>query len=647
MQFSGVSRSEVKRLPGTWLASLGDPRQSQTREPVVRRKTFFGAAGENAKRALLLLGETSHSMPDTAEHAFCGVIFDGVLYNRAELRDRFVDSSAPAPNDAELVLQAYLYWGEDVLRQLKGIFALLIWDSKRDMLLCARDPLGVYPLFYADTGCEMLFSTSTEALIQHPRVSGTVNRAALADLLVSRRIMLEETFFANVSRVPPGHAMQVGSDRRVYRYWVLPVPGAGVDWVNEDELGQFDELMDQAVNRCLELGPAGLYLSGGLDSVTVAAITEENSRRQGLPVPWALSLVFPHADCNEEATQRGVATSLGIPQELISLEEAVGSKGLLLSALEMSRGWPAPLHNVSLPAYHHLGLQAKRRGCQVILTGGGGDEWLTVTPVYAAELLRALNFVGLYRLMVNRQRSYRLPRLALMRNILWNNGVQLLWNTSPMRASARALVRRVAPGVLEARHQRRLQAMTPAWLAPDPELRRELDQRLEQRWQQSTLELKKHGFYFRDVWSLLDHSSTTLEEEEVFESGRRMGLRVLQPFWDAELIELLYRTPPHLLNKGGRSKGLVRQMLARRFPDLGFERQKKVVLGDFLRSKVLESGMDAWQKLGGVSALTELGVVDVTIAKSTVEEIIEKKQSQQAYRIWSLLNCESWLQPRL
>ena len=75
-----------------------------------------------------------------------------------------------------------------------------------------------------------------------------------------------------------------------------------------------------------------------------------------------------------------------------------------------------------------------------------------------------------------------------------------------------------------------------------------------------------------------------MENEECFESWRMMGVRELLPFWDPDLIKLLYRIPPEFLNRGGRSKGLVRDMLARRFPHLGFERQKKVVAIDFFRS---------------------------------------------------------------
>jgi asparagine synthase (glutamine-hydrolysing) len=96
--------------------------------------------------------------PAYAEEAYCGVIFDGLLYNCEELSDRFAGSPEPIANEAALILRAYLCWGEEVLHKIKGIFALIIWDRKRDVLLCARDPLGLYPLFYAEAGHELLLS---------------------------------------------------------------------------------------------------------------------------------------------------------------------------------------------------------------------------------------------------------------------------------------------------------------------------------------------------------------------------------------------------------------------------------------------------------------------------------------------------------
>src|SRR5207244_12601669 len=126
-----------------------------------------------------------------------------------------------------------------------------------------------------------------------------------------------------VKRVPPVHSIHDGSrSRRVYRYWDPAPPGEQIEWITEDELERFDLLLDQAVNRCLDCGPTAIYLSGGLDSVSIAAIAADNSRQKGMGPPLALSLVFPDPECNEEETQRSVAKDLGLPQILMDFDSA-------------------------------------------------------------------------------------------------------------------------------------------------------------------------------------------------------------------------------------------------------------------------------------------------------------------------------------
>ena len=626
---------------GWWLASFGGERHPEPAEPGAAQ-SFLSAStglGDAPPRTLRLFGEAGQPLPGTAERESCGLVFDGVLYNRAELWGRLADASPPAADDAALVLEAYLRWGDPALCALKGIFALCIWDARRDRLLCARDPVGIYPLFYADAGRELLLSTSVEALIRHPRVSSEVNRAALADHLCLRWPKLEETFFSAVSRVPPGHAMRLErAGRQVYRYWT-PVPAdRPIDWVTDDQLEQFDSLLEQAVHRCMELGPAAIYQSGGIDSVSVASAAVNVARREGLSMPWALSLVFPDPEESEEAVQRAVATELGLPQVLATMAEAVGPQGLIGSGLEITAQRPAPLLNAWHPAYRHLALEGKRRGCHLILTGHGGDEWLDISPYLAADLLRALDVGGLYRLWDSWRHSYSLGAARVARNVLWRFGARPL-----LGGAARRVLRSVGPGLLTGRRRGRFMQQLPHWLAPDPALREELYQRYEQSMSIPGAE----GYYLHDLRRYLDNARGPLEFEEYFENGRRLGMRLLHPFWDVDLIEFLYRIPPHLLYRGGHTKGFVREGLARKFPGLGFERQKKVISLGYFTSINLEEGWLAWQKLGGAPALAKLGIVDHPALEAAMPGLYHAGGMADAYRIRGVLFGEAWLRPRL
>ena len=459
----------------------------------------------------------------------------------------------------------------------------------------------------------------------------------LAEFIAFRFLDAHETVVRAIRRVPPGHVLRVaGGPTATTRYW-HPGPRNPEDWVTEDRLEEFDALFARAIDRSLATGRAGIFLSGGLDSVSVAAVAGRRAAGAGMEPPWALSLAFPDAASNEEDVQRGVAGRLGLPLHMLGLEEAVAPRGVIGAALEASPSYPAPLTNYWTPAYERLARDGGARGCQVILTGTGGDEWLGVTPYYAADLLRRGDVRGLVRLWANLQRSYPVPRALIARNLLWRFGARDLLAAQAVRA-----LRRAAPGLLRRRRLERLDGRTPAWLAPEASLRRTLDERALA----ALPEPRTKGLYWRELDEALDHPLTSLEVEETYETGRRSGVPVVPPFWDADLISFLVRTPPELLNRGGRSKGVVRDMVARQVPGFGFERQRKVSASGVATATVLDTAERAWEQLGGVPRLTELAIVEPNRLRSEMKEIVARRDAANAYRLWYVLTVESWLQSR-
>ena len=132
----------------------------------------------------------------------------------------------------------------------------------------------------------------------------------------------------------------------------------------------------------------------------------------------------------------------------------------------------------------------------------------------------------------------------------------------------------------------------PSWRSSDPKLWSELALRAETIETERTREPARYGYYFAEIRLSLDHTLMSWEMEEIFENGKRLGVRFLQPYFDAELAEMLYRTPMALLNRGGLTKGLVRDTISRRFPGLGFDRQKKIEITEFFSDLIRNSGAD-------------------------------------------------------
>jgi asparagine synthase (glutamine-hydrolysing) len=571
-------------------------------------------------------------------------MFSGHLHNREALAAT-LDVREDAVSDAELILRAYERWGEDSPSHARGIFALVIWDGERRAVFAARDRIGVHPLFWAKTDTELLFSSSIDALIAEPRVSRAFHRSAMVDHL--RHTWGDhptETFFEAVHRLPAGHAFDVTVDRtRVWPYWFVLRPDREIKWIADDEVNQFDAMLDAAVNRCLELGPSAIFLSGGLDPVSVAAAAIDVTRQSGQPPPLALSLAFPHPECNEEEVQRGVAAGLGIPQLIYPFEDTVQPDGLIGTGLALTREMSAPLQNPWGPAYYYLRLEAQRRDCQVIMTGNGGDDWLTVDPLYIADLMRRGHASDLVEMIRNHFRSYDLPRAALLRRLLWTYGLRPLIALQLSRT-----LERVAPAILDSHRRRRQEAVTPGWLGPDPALIAASQQRfaaVAARIRRRPKPKGDYGFFASEGPNGFIRPSMAMEFEEQFELSRRTQTLEMAPYWDADLVEFLHRIPPKVLDRGGRAKGLVRDTIARRFPRLGFDRQRKVSAANYFASVLATAGREAWTRLGGATKLVSLGIVGPGL-DAFAERAFTSRDTTQMHQILDIIQLEEWTRAR-
>ena len=579
----------------------------------------------------LALDEPGRALPSCVRWAQRGPLrgfFHGLLFDR----ETFTDSTdQPDRSDADLVLHAYERGGEAALSSLRGSFVVAIIDRARGMAIVARDPLGSHPLFYVDAGSSVLFAASPQLLLDQPGVSRALNRAALADHLCCRWPDGHETFFAAVRRVPPGWRATISGGRlRVERYWDPAPEDRPVQWLTAEEITRFDEVFERAIDRCLRNGPSGIFLSGGLDSISIAAVATDRARRIGLDPPLALSLGFPDPACDERLRQAAVARDLGLRQHLVDFHEALGSRPLLEQSLELNQEIAAPLLNVYQPAYRALARRGRFDGVRTILTGQGGDEWLCVSPLLSADLIRRGRLIEVAQFFWTVRQSYPVPPLALARNMFWTCGLRPLVGLA---------LHRLMPEAHKSRRLARLLARHPIWVAPDPELRAEQRRRAESALTRSN---PRQGFYLRELRASLDLMFNSWDAEEQYELGKRIGIRFLHPFWDPDVVEMLCRTAPRVLNEGGRTKGLVRQTVARRFPALGLERQRKVRSATFFRSLLLREGPALVDAAGDFPALSALGIVDGQATRVFFRNGL-KESGPRSIRIWHLLNLEMWV----
>ena len=226
-------------------------------------------------------------LPLTDPATGCTITADLRLDNRDELIAALgLQDETRILGDGELVLRAYLHWGEDCLRHLLGDFAFAIWDPRHQKLFCARDHLGMKQLVYCHVADKVFaFASEPRAVLAVDDVPRRINEGRIADFLEDylEGVDHSSTFFEGVFRLPPAHCLSVDADGlRQRRYWELR---AGPELRLESDQAYADGLLQvltQAVaSRLRCVGPVGSMLSGGMDSGSVSAIASRLLAQQG------------------------------------------------------------------------------------------------------------------------------------------------------------------------------------------------------------------------------------------------------------------------------------------------------------------------------------------------------------------------------
>ena len=557
------------------------------------------------------------------------VFFSGLLTNADELRPGAGQNDA-----ADIVLQLLEKDGTDALRALRGPFAVIAWNHARGTLLVARDQIGLEPIYYARVAKGWLFSPSPSVLTRQAGVSAAPDAVAMSEWLCGWYPRVEDTAFRDVKRVPPATAITISGENVTFeRYWD-PAELEQLPRLTEDQLSEFQPLFERVVARSMKGLPPAIFLSGGLDSISVAVAASDVARWTGTAPPLALSLGFPDRASNEENVQRGVAEQLGLEQVFLPLTTAVGPRGLLQESLALSADWPLPC-GLWTPAYLTLARQAADRGSGVILTGRGGDEWLLVTPFLLPDLLKRGNIPSAWRLLRAYCHSHQIYSARAMARIFWDTAC---------RPVASSMIDVAIPRLWHQRRRKQVLANCPSWIAPAPEIRRAMQEHVD-AWLEPPR--PAGGFYYRACRDTVLHPALTHDMEETQEFGRRCGLRVLHPYWDVDLITLLHRVPPPLLMAQGQTKSIVRRAMAQRLPGLGLEKRPKAAGGGVVIRMMTKDGLSEWQRTGGVPTLDKFEIVSSAGIESPGAFTAMARTVGGASRLWQLMSFEGWLRRRI
>jgi asparagine synthase (glutamine-hydrolysing) len=457
--------------------------------------------------------------------------------------------------DVELILHAYHAWGERCVEHLLGDFAFAIWDVRQRRLFCARDHFGFKPFYYSRVADCLIVSNTLNCVRLHPAVSNELNDLAIADfLLFGENSDITTSAFADIKRLPPAHRL-TGSEGsvRVDRYWTLPVDGQ-IRYRRPVEYSEhLKELLRRAVGDRLRTKRVGVFMTGGMDSSSVAAVARKLVPAGLEPLELrAFTVVYDRLIPDRERTYAGlVAQALDIP---IHFQCADGDNLYEgwdrpeLQTPEPSMGtFPIALFNITRLVAAHS---------RIVLTGQGADPAMLGSSTYTLELLKAGAWGRLaVDLWAALSRGY-LPKVGL-------------------RARLRRWHSRLDPP-----------SPLPAWVNRD--LAARLD--LATRWSQSHAELSVPHLHRPEACQCLAMSHWPFSFESVDPGVTRLPLERRHPFFDLRVLTYLLAIPPL---PWCDNKEVLRAAMVGLLPESVRLRPKAPLAGDPIR-ELLRSNKSSW-----------------------------------------------------
>ncbi|MGH9577215.1 MAG: asparagine synthase (glutamine-hydrolyzing), partial [Terriglobales bacterium] len=333
---------------------------------------------------LSIVDLSTGQQPIANEDASLWIVFNGEVFNHVELRPDLeaLGYRFSTHTDTEVVLHLYEEYGPACLERLNGQFAIAIWDCRDASLFLARDRLGVRPLFYTQAGGAFVFGSEIKALLASGRVRAAIDPSSLDQVFTFWSALSPRTAFRDIVELPPGHYMTVRRGKlALHKYWEIdfhdPDEHRGLEGRIEELCGL---LVDATKIRLRADVPVGAYLSGGLDSSTIAAIVRSDATIR----LDTFSIAFDDSDFDESRFQQQMARQLGTEHQVVHATHADIGKAFP----EVIWHTEVPIMRTSPVPMFLLSRLVRERGYKVVLSGEGADEFLGGYDIFKEAKVR-------------------------------------------------------------------------------------------------------------------------------------------------------------------------------------------------------------------------------------------------------------------
>jgi asparagine synthase (glutamine-hydrolysing) len=569
------------------------------RGPDGERHWFQGpvAIGHRALNTTPESGSDRLPLPDEAS-GLC-LTFDGRIDNREELKSLLDMAGADAITDAELILGAYRKWGEDCPEHLLGDFAFAIWDERRKRLFCARDFLGVRPLFHAILGDTFVCASEVQALFALPGLKRELNLPVVSARLLRKCIEFDDTLYLGISRLPVAHCLTVTRESiRLRRYWDID-PARETRYRSDDQYAEhFRELFFQSVRgRMRSSEPIAAMLSGGLDSSSIVSVAQVIRKEQKIDQPdfQTFSMVFDRLSlCDERPFINEVVRKSGAKANF-----HVGDRNLDEAAIARRGIYPGLLYSPQGMFLGEMFKGIKARKFPVLLDGTGGDELAGNGFYHLSELMLGGKWLSLSALVREYAANYKMSAWRLFFGHVLRPSIpvsvkrvyRLFIPRDEMSNSFARLVREDALERTGARERIEHPAKIPDFLEP---MLADMYEAIFTGW----------GPVLTEWYELLVSFA---------------GIELRQPFRDKRLLEFALSLPPSQLWRDGRSRIAFRNAMKDLLPEKVLLRRGKGAFLQLYGAVLAGSQAREVRSLLEDSVLARLGLVDADALRDLVE----------------------------
>jgi len=562
------------------------------------------------------------------------ITYNGEIYSAAELRPELeaLGHRFRGHSDTEVIVEAVDAWGvEATVKRLIGMFAFAVWDRKARRLSLVRDRLGIKPLYYGRQNGRIAFASELKAFAALPGWKGELNHDALASYLRLAYVPSPHSIYRGIDKLAPGHiaTIDAGGAIDTRAYWSLADVAcdgheAPLDLGDEEATDALEALLSDAVKRRLVADvPLGAFLSGGIDSSTVAAMMRATSTG---PVR-TYSIGFGETGYDEAPHAKAVARHLGTDHT----ELYVSPREAEAVIPELPTIYDEPFADSSqVPTY--LLSKLTRQHVTVALSGDGGDELFAgyTRHRFARTLAGVPASVG----------KGLACGLGVAGPALWDRVFSLIpARRRPSLAGDKMLK---AAAMLKQGGEGAYRSLVSAWDEPDAIALqgREIKGAIFDSTIDAALPDALDRMQYLDTLTYLPDDILT----KVDRASMAVALEVRVPILDHRVVELSWRLPSRLKMRRGKGKWLLRQVLYRHVPPDLVERPKSgfaIPIGSWLRGP-----LKPWaEELLSEQRLAEGGLLNPAPIIARWRDHLAGKRNWQA-SLWTVLMFQAWRLPR-